>query len=95
MMTLDEALARLPGRKRIGDQWRAPCPAHGGKHLNLSGWEGEDGYARFKCLSHNCTTADIVAELKGLPARTIRFQPRASKPGAAEYERIELARTIW
>jgi hypothetical protein len=95
MMTVDEVLARLLSYKRMGGRWRAPCPAHGGEHLNLSVWEGEDGYARFKCFSHNCTTAQIVAALDGLSTRAVDRERRGSKPRIGEQERTELARTIW
>jgi phage/plasmid primase-like uncharacterized protein len=98
MMTVDEVLARLPDSpepKPIGGRWRAPCPAHGGKHLNLSVWEGEDGYARFKCFSHHCTTAEIVAALEGMPAQPCSFQPAMGNARASDQERAEWARTIW
>jgi hypothetical protein len=94
-MTVVEVPARLPGRMRIGRRWRAPWPAHGGEHLNLSVWEAEDGYARFKCFSHNCTTAEIVAALNGTAAQAIKFQPVMRSARASDQERAEWARTIW
>jgi phage/plasmid primase-like uncharacterized protein len=95
MMTVAEVLVRLPDRKRIGGGWRAACPAHGGKDLNLSVWEGDGGFARFKCFSHNCTTAEIVAALKGMPIQAYSFQPAMRTMHANDEERAEWARTIW
>jgi hypothetical protein len=95
MLTIDQALARLPNAKREGGRYRAACPAHGGKDRNLSVWADENGIACFKCWSHGCSTAAIVEALGGAPAQPRVTAPASSPPGADKREHQEAALRIW
>jgi hypothetical protein len=82
MLTLQAALAALPGGRFEGGRYRVACPAHGGHDRNLSVWAGDHGEACFKCWSHNCSTRAIVSAL-GRPARDRISRPQAPRPKPA------------
>ncbi|HEY9158316.1 DUF7146 domain-containing protein [Candidatus Binatus sp.] len=95
MLTFDDAIARLPGGRLEGERYRAPCPAHGGAHLNLSVRADENGIACFKCWSHGCSTKEIVAALGAAPASVKSAAPRAKMKTADEKDTRALAARLW
>lgn len=57
---IDAILGRLDKVKPNGqNKWRSRCPAHDGQDANLSVTLMDDGSVRFKCFSHECSTAAI------------------------------------
>jgi len=95
MLTLSEALARMPGARKVGAVWRAPCPAHGGQDRNLSVFADEQGNARFKCWSRGCGSAEIVAALGGAPTTRAAVEPHAATPLRDDGERGLRAFWLW
>ena len=78
------ALERVTGKasRRSGDEYRSPCPAHGGKDYNLSVTE-RDGRVLTTCHSHGCEHEDIraaVFRVNGSPYRD-RDRPLVVSPG--------------
>ncbi len=61
-MTVADLAGRLPGTKRSGAGWRAPCPAHGSKGPTLAIREGRDGRLLLKCHAR-CEIADVLAAI--------------------------------
>lgn len=63
MQPIDKLLPRLEKVRAAGkNKWRACCPAHGGRHQNLSVAVGDDGETLLmRCFSHGCGAAEIVA----------------------------------
>ena len=61
-----EAIAhRLTDRPtKSGDNWYAPCPAHGGEHNKLSLKDADGGRLLLKCWSSDCTFKQIMAALR-------------------------------
>jgi hypothetical protein len=56
-------------------KYRAACPLHGEKDLNLSVYTRQDGTIGFKCYSHGCDRKEILGALgfslaDALPDRT-------------------------
>lgn len=60
-MTIDSLLSRLDGVRQVAhNRWRARCPAHDGKNVNvLSIGETTDGTVLLKCFA-GCPAADVV-----------------------------------
>lgn len=95
---LRDILSRLHHVTRMGDYYRAPCPAHGGQHLNLSLRLAPDGGLIIKCWSQGCSRENILASL-GLGG-TFTGPTRAGAEGprgvtVSEEHRREAARHIW
>lgn len=61
-MTAADLVQRLPGSRRSGSGWRAPCPSHGSKGPTLSIGEGRDGRSLLKCFA-GCAAAEILAAI--------------------------------
>jgi hypothetical protein len=57
---LENLLARLPGAKKCGNGWSAPCPAHDDRRASLSIGQGDDGTLLVTCHA-GCDTAAILA----------------------------------
>lgn len=67
-LTLDAALARLDGVRRVGAGWLARCPAHNDAEPSLSVAVAADGRLLAHCFA-GCTFADVLhALLEGVPA---------------------------
>ena len=47
-------LLAFPGAVQRGDQWHAPCPAHGGRGSNLRITFSPEGRLLLYCWSHQC-----------------------------------------
>src|SRR5580700_3914772 len=73
MFPIERLLAKLPGAKKSGKGWSAPCPAHEDQHASLSIGEGDDGRALVKCHT-GCTTEAICGAL-GMTQADL-FEPR-------------------
>jgi hypothetical protein len=98
-----DCAALLSGVKH-GDQWRAPCPVHGGESTDaLSIRQVTDRYGNPKtslhCFAHDCAIEDICAEM-GIEvrqlysiqpeyARATRYVPRAKSPRIDKLKRME------
>ena len=77
---IDKVLARLDKVRASGrEQWRAQCPGHGGKGLNLSIGEAADGTVLLTCHSRGCSFDEIVAGL-GLEPSDPFPQPLNGQP---------------
>jgi hypothetical protein len=95
MMTFDEARAALkPWAWKDGDK-HARCPAHRGDGRNLSVWRDQNGIARFKCHSHDCSTREIIAALGAATARATAAGPRPVAKTHDEKSTRELALRLW
>jgi hypothetical protein len=98
-----DCAALLSGVKH-GDQWRAPCPVHGGESTDaLSIRQVIDRYGNPKtslhCFAHDCAIEDICAEM-GIEvrqlysiqpeyARATKHVPRAKSPRIERLKRME------
>lgn len=51
---------RIPGARKTIDGYAAPCPAHGGRKLNLKIRDGRSGLL-LTCWSRGCEVADVAA----------------------------------
>ena len=60
--TASEIASLIPGAKRNGDGYRAPCPVHHGDGPNLSIIDSPDG-AVVTCFSHDCDINSLVKSL--------------------------------
>src|SRR5262245_30425892 len=89
MKPIDVLLAKLPGAKKAGNGWSAPCPAHNDNRPSLTGSECDDGTVRVKCHA-GCDTSAVLAAI-GLklsdlfssndgPAATSNGKPKPSGP---------------
>ena len=78
------ALERVTGKapRRSGDEYRSPCPAHGGNDDNLSVTE-RDGRVLTTCHSHGCAHEDIRVATFGVNGTTYqdRDRPPYVSPG--------------
>lgn len=64
---LENVLARLPGHRQHGNQWKARCPAHDDRQASLSVGVGDGGKVLLRCFA-NCEFGEIVAALGLTPA---------------------------
>jgi hypothetical protein len=62
MKPVEKVLGRLEGVVESSGSWKALCPAHDARELNLSVSEADDGPALIKCFA-GCAATGIVAEL--------------------------------
>jgi len=58
-----EQVVEAAGAKKVGNSWRAPCPAHNGLKRNLSITATKRGSAIVVCHSRGCDWKDIYAAL--------------------------------
>jgi len=66
-MTVQAILNKLPKYKASGqNKWRAPCPVHEGKDLNMIISEDETGKVGMHCFVCNANGVEVVQAL-GLP----------------------------
>ena len=93
----------IPGARQYGNSWRAPCPAHHGKKLNLHLWEDTDPqgfrYTRLYCHSQHCDIRALcealaleMSDLYELPRRyrdSMGRFPRAQSPRVARLKTME------
>ncbi len=92
-----DAIEASTGKKaqRNGDNFRLPCPGHGGKNHNLSLSDGTDRIL-MHCHSHGCDPKDIL-ESVGLQIKDVYFEsfsPEQSKNYAAKTSRTELFNSL-
>lgn len=64
-MRFEEVLARFPGAKRVGAEWKTLCPVHGDRDPSLSIREGDNGNTMIVCSSRKCPV-DAICEAVGL-----------------------------
>jgi hypothetical protein len=69
---IDRVLAKLPGAKRSGRGWAAPCPAHDDTHPSLAIDIGRDGRVLLRC--HAGCSLEAILDALGLTARDL-FPP--------------------
>ena len=74
------AVERLGPVKKVGKEYRGPCPVHGDKHPSLDVHETEDGSVMVKCRSKGCSFKAIAAAL-GLPESAF-FPPKGERPAS-------------
>jgi phage/plasmid primase-like uncharacterized protein len=89
-MTAAQIAAALGGRCE-GQEWRCPCPAHGGRSLILA--DGRDGKLLARCFG-GCEWTDVFARLRslgliggGTASLGVDPEKRRSREGA-EVERL-------
>lgn len=58
----DQLLGRLSGVKRVGEGWKALCPAHEDRNPSLSIAVAEDGKILIHCFA-GCDTPDVLSKL--------------------------------
>lgn len=105
-MTVDQFVdkVRAAGFKVItsGSEYRAQCPAHNGKDLNLAIGQGDNGGIVCTCHSHGCK-AEEVARAVGVPMRELMpavtngasLEPRVVERYRYERANGELAFEVW
>ena len=70
-MTIETILNALPKTRTAGDhKWRAPCPVHQGKDLNMMLSERSDGSVGVHCFVCGATGIEVVEAL-GLPVKEL------------------------
>ena len=62
MKPVEKVLSRLEGVLESSGSWKALCPAHDDRELNLSASEADDGRTPIKCFA-GCEATEIIAEL--------------------------------
>jgi len=77
MSTLERVVSAIDAvstksARRHGNEYRAQCPAHGGKGMNLHIREG-DKRVLFTCYSHHCDPKDIM-EAVGLRLADVFYE---------------------
>lgn len=70
-MTIEAILNRLDKHRRVGEnKYRAPCPVHQGKDLNMMLSERSDGSVGVHCFVCGATGMEVVEAL-GLPVKEL------------------------
>ncbi len=83
MSALDRALAKLPGAKKVGREWRVRCPAHEDANPSLDVTQGDRGVV-FTCRA-GCKSADVVAAVGRLGlAKSDLFDGPATRSAVRE-----------
>lgn len=72
-MSIERVLNALPRYKQYGKKWRAPCPVHDGKDLNLMLSERSDGSVGGYCFVCGANAVDVALAL-GLDKKEV-FSP--------------------
>jgi hypothetical protein len=62
-VSIESVLAALPRYKKFGNKYRAPCPVHNGKDLNLMLSERRDGSVGGYCFVCGCSAVDVADAL--------------------------------
>lgn len=87
-MTVQAILNKLPKFKTSGpNKWRAPCPVHNGKDLNMIVSEDETGKVGMHCFVCNANGVEAVQAL-GLPLAEL-FPPDDGYTRPAITERMQ------
>ena len=100
-MSVDNLLARLDGVRSTGaGKWRARCPAHDGKSLNLSIGEADTGTVLIYCFA-GCGVANVLAaiglqfsDLYPPDIHTRRYDTRPRKDMRATLHRLSHSATV-
>ena len=80
---------------RSGDNYRLPCPAHGGEDHNLSLSDGTDRVL-MHCHSHGCDPKDILESI-GMNIKDVYFEqlsPEQSKKHAIQSSKIQILNSL-
>ena len=79
-MTIETILNALPKIRPTGERkWRAPCPVHQGKDLNMMLSERNDGSVGVHCFVCGATGIEVVEAL-GLPVKELFAEDTDYKP---------------
>lgn len=97
-MRIDDFVARLQGVKKVASGWEALCPAHDDRKPSLSVKEGDDGRVLINCLSHGCSSEQIVEamglelkdlfleEIKPIESRLVKTYDYVDEQGTLVYQ---------
>lgn len=85
-MSIEVILNALPRYRQYGKKWRAPCPVHDGKDLNLMLSERSDGSVGGYCFVCGANAVD-VADALGVDKKEV-FAPDS------EYKRPVISREM-